>query len=302
MLLSFMLSGVLVAAWPEGSGTSWQSSRHARHALVSKAPTAHRDRCAAVLLGSNRSGFSQVWQDWFLYRNFFHDLDRPGTYVDVGTNNPLHLSNTAFFDLCLGWRGLCFEPEVQYHADIRAIRSCTLVPQCVMGRAGKYAAASGGIGTTVRERTGLSTEQFRKDGINIDRTPRGGNGLRTMTCVSLLEKLQQHQLGATVDLLSIDIEGSEADVLRCIPWAKLNIRFVLIETNKQNPRRVDQFFSAHGYANVATIPAEDGTYLDNLYWRMPRPLVFHRDAPVFARKPLSEPWGECDLRKLADDR
>ena len=46
----------------------------------------------------------------------------------------------------------------------------------------------------------------------------------------------------------IDIEGSEADVLRCIPWARLNIRFVLIETNKQNPRRVDQFFSAHGYA------------------------------------------------------
>lgn len=30
-------------------------------------------------------------------------------YVDVGAHHPLDISNTAFFDLCLGWKGLCIE-------------------------------------------------------------------------------------------------------------------------------------------------------------------------------------------------
>jgi len=38
-----------------------------------------------------------------------------GTYLDIGSNHPLQRSNTYFFDKCLGWRGVCVEPNTKYH-------------------------------------------------------------------------------------------------------------------------------------------------------------------------------------------
>jgi len=74
--------------------------------------------------------------------------------------------------------------------------------------------------------------------------------------------------GAAIDLLSIDIEGAEADVLQCMPWDVLNVRVILIETNKHQQEWVDMFFSNHGYMNVATL-LNNGSRLDNVYVEIP---------------------------------
>ena len=55
--------------------------------------------------------------------------------------------------------------------------------------------------------------------------------MQRLQCVGLTEQLAALNLqGRAIDLLSIDIEGSEADALRCVPWAELDVRVVLIET------------------------------------------------------------------------
>ena len=42
-------------------------------------------------------------------------------------------------------------------------------------------------------------------------------------------------------------------MLKCLPWKQLDVRLVLIETNKyRDLRPVDMFFSAHGYVNAST--------------------------------------------------
>ena len=51
-----------------------------------------------VLSGSKEPGFSQAWQDWFMYRNLFAGQPS-GLYVGIGTNDALAISNTAFFDV-----------------------------------------------------------------------------------------------------------------------------------------------------------------------------------------------------------
>jgi hypothetical protein len=48
-------------------------------------------------------------QDTFIWHNHLQRLGNNGTYVDVGAYHPYQLSNTAFLDICLGWRGLCIE-------------------------------------------------------------------------------------------------------------------------------------------------------------------------------------------------
>lgn len=240
------------------------------NALLHRVPEAHKRRCEGVLRGANRRGFSQAWQDWILYRNFFAGRT-DGLYVDIGTNDPLQISNSAFFDLCLGWKGVCFEPQKRYHKAIRGKRTCALVPRCVLGKAANVTVASEGGGFTVRQASGggASTAGSSSGGGG------GGGASGHMTCVGMAEALGSVALhGRSIDMLTIDIEGSEPHVLRCMPFDKLDIRLVLIETNKvRDMRAVDAFFAQHGYANVATLLQTDRSWLDNVYVRMARKLV-----------------------------
>lgn len=53
----------------------------------------------------------------------------------------------------------------------------------------------------------------------------------------------------TVDFLSLDLEGSELDVLRTIPFDKVNIKSVAVEVinGKEGPEPVKELMSKNGY-------------------------------------------------------
>jgi hypothetical protein len=75
---------------------------------------AWQSRCEQFIFGPPDQPFlAQFFQDWFLFHNFFKHLGAQyrGVYVDVGANHPTEFSNSAFFDKCLGWRGVCIEPQ-----------------------------------------------------------------------------------------------------------------------------------------------------------------------------------------------
>lgn len=76
-----------------------------------------------------------------------------------------------------------------------------------------------------------------------------------------------------MNLMSIDIEGMEFDVLRCWPWEKVDVQYILIETDKGDVRAIDSFFHNHGYANIATFlnysrRRDRHVPLDNLYQKV----------------------------------
>ena len=77
------------------SHQAWAESLQQVDELLASVPSQNRERCESVLRGLNRRGFSQAWQDWFLYRNFFAG-QRKGLYIDIGTNDPIRISNTFF--------------------------------------------------------------------------------------------------------------------------------------------------------------------------------------------------------------
>ena len=65
--------------------------------------------CVNAMSGEDK-GASQYTQDIFVWRNLFLDntiSGRRGIYVDSGANDYRQLSNTFFFDECLGWHGVC---------------------------------------------------------------------------------------------------------------------------------------------------------------------------------------------------
>ena len=91
--------------------------------------------------------FASQWgQDFFVYHNFFSEdaLAGRGMYVDVGASMPFMLSNTAFFDKCLGWRGACVEPNPRLAPLLRVARSCEVLTNCAWRETKEMKFAQGG--------------------------------------------------------------------------------------------------------------------------------------------------------------
>jgi hypothetical protein len=162
-------------------------------------PAEYRKRCENVLRSLPAPGFSQAWQDWILYRNFFANTS-DDMYVDIGTNHPIHISNTACFDLCLGWKGACFEPQMEYYAGIREKRSCQLVPRCVLGAAQNASFTSHGGYYSASTATAESGARSGSKGTDILRDPATGSD--TVSCVGIQDTLQ-----AGLECMSIGAGG-----------------------------------------------------------------------------------------------
>ncbi|CAD7960191.1 unnamed protein product [Amoebophrya sp. A120] len=213
----------------------------------------YKEFCMNIMEGKSESGFAQFWQDWMLYRNFFAGKTGKGfLYVDVGTNDAITISNTVFFDKCLGWEGVCFEPQQRYHSRIREKRGCRLVPHCVSAKDEVVATSGGDVVMTVQQ-SGSSSS--------------GSAALTAKTerrCVGLREELKRQSLeGRQIDVLSIDIESYENVVLRCIDLEALKVQAVVIETNKQNRDLVDAFFLERGFSKAFVFFGIDDLYVRN---------------------------------------
>ena len=194
--------------------TSEPAARPGRHRgqelaeLLGHVDPAFQEACRQILTGEPTS-FAQAWQDWWLYHNLFKRRHGGalkwgrGFYVELGVWNPIFATNTLFFDKCLGWRGVCIEPNSQWWPSIRANRSCTLLPNCVAAdNSTTYELIRGGpSGGTARIR------------------PSAHSSARP--CVVLGDALRRLGLGEQqIDLLSIDVEGKESEVLRCFDFEK----------------------------------------------------------------------------------
>ena len=64
----------------------------------------------------------------------------------------------------------------------------------------------------------------------------------------------------TVDFLSLDTEGGELEVLETLPWDKVDIRAISVETHHQTPHTKDRLFSllrAKGFSHLGSLALDD---------------------------------------------
>lgn len=177
--------------------------------------------------GSNDS-ISEFGQDWFALENFIRPEDgRQPVYVDIGASLPFDYSNTVMFDRCLGWRGVCVEPNPHLNFMLAAYRSCQIFPNCV-------------------EEEGPSERPF---------ADRDGNLEFYAECLSLTEILRRAGLeGERVDVMSIDVEHQELAVLKGIDFDLIDVRVFIIEVSRgARWLEVDTILLPQGYAKVAVL-------------------------------------------------
>lgn len=211
------------------------------------------DRQAMKCLNDSFSAvmFSQYFQDYYLYTRHFKYLKRPGIYVDIAANDPITISNTYFFDRCLGWGGICVEANDDYYEPIHRERSCRLVPTCVGNEEGKDVKFGklGGLGG-ILDSTYKSMDRF--EGLNNTITKR-------LKCTTMTTVLHMQNI-KTIDYLSLDVEGHELEVLKGFPFPEVKVHIMTIESSKKTLQEIDNFLSPFGYTrhNVQLNSETDG--------------------------------------------
>lgn len=189
-----------------------------------------------VRYGSGRSvdgnarWFSQDGQDTLLWEDHFQYLGRRGAYLDVATNDPVTISNTYFYDKCLGWKGICVEANKRYFEGIKQHRGCHLVPTCVSDKREKV------VFRLDRMKSGI--EATNKNNLGSE------EGATTLECITLAEVMNNTHV-MVIDYLSLDVEGHELRILKGLDWRKTKINVMTVETKSGSP--VDMYLKSIGY-------------------------------------------------------
>lgn len=212
--------------------------------------------------------------------------------MDIGANDPEVMSNSFFFEKCLGWTGLCLEPNPAFASRWgEANRTCEHLPYCAWksnmnmtfegsGHAGKIVDSSHHNNNNTAAKKGSSDWEAR--------------------CVTLESLLDTSGLDH-IDLVSIDIEGAETAVLGSFNFSKYDISVFIVETFWLNHRDIDHIFMINGYVKLAQL-AIDSVFikardLDGLLFRSPL---------WFPPRELSEYWPKNQrqyaTRRAADKR
>ncbi|MEM7403858.1 MAG: FkbM family methyltransferase [Pseudomonadota bacterium] len=203
-------------------------------------------------LGELQPFFSQAGQDWFLDRSVF-DFKSGGVFVDIGGFDGFTNSNSLFFEVFRGWRGLLIEPAPQPYRMASSFRRCNCLQMAIGAEPGTaefmhvtdgLTQMSGLVSTYdagVLKRVRMASEH-REEIIEVEIQP--------------LEALLRAAGLSRVDYVSVDVEGSELDILQSFPFTEFDVTCWSIE-NAEHRQEIPALMEARGYDLIEYLGADE---------------------------------------------
>lgn len=198
--------------------------------------------------------YSQFGQDKWLYDNIFNGKVG-GTFVEFGALDGVFHSNTYFFEKFMGWTGLCIEPNPSMYKELIQNRSCRCLNNAVFYRNGFVDFIK--IDGPVRGWSGIfqsmDTEHIRRISSNVN------DDLKSViqTEARTLESILANENIYSIDYMSIDVEGAEADILLSFPFDMFNIGVISVEVSYGDI--ITSILGKRGYTRIARL-GEDNIY------------------------------------------
>jgi len=168
--------------------------------------------------------YGQQGEDLDVFVDFFRESPvEKGVFVEVGAGNGVEFSNTHFFEKSLGWRGVLVEPNPAFTQLLKEVRPGSYVAPCVAGSTDSVA--------TFAIHEDKWAQSHRTD-VNSDILQRklSENSQTTEITVPVrrLGDILHEANISYVDFLSVDVEGSEIEVLEGMDWS-IPIHVVVVE-------------------------------------------------------------------------
>jgi len=198
---------------------------------------------APVTIKESQESFAQVGQDSIV----LDLLGSNGYFIDLAANDALDLTNTLALER-KGWTGLCVEPNSVYWYGL-SHRKCTVVGALVSGTKPepvkvKFRGVFGGVVGKLDNRLANRKNEPKAPALTRYTAP-------------IREVLQKFEVPRTIDYLSLDVEGSEFEIMKDFPFDTYTIRVLTVERpNKE----LKALLESKGYLYLAEL-ATWGEYL-----------------------------------------
>jgi FkbM family methyltransferase len=186
-----------------------------------------------------------------IYKKYFGYVD-DGFFVDVGAYNGFDHSNTY----CLasaGWKGICYEPIPEFYNACVNIFSgnpkIKVIQTCVGDREGEVKMTVAGTLSTYSE--WHTKTQYWKGDYQWKH--------EYMSPITTLDKsLKDNNVTPNFEVLSVDVEGSETDVLKFFDIKYWRPKMAIIEAQEFHPAEelrnqapfINKYFEDAGYEKI----------------------------------------------------
>ncbi len=174
--------------------------------------------CNPKIVGS----YSQYGEDLLI--DGLINCKRKGVYLDIGANDPFVLSNTLrFYER--GWSGVNIEPNTEIFEKLRKFRprdiNLNIGVGLQRGQRMFYIMSSNTLSTFKKRAALINAEVHNERVISTKKVQ-----------VCALRDIFETYIGdKRVDFMSLDVEGSELEILMCNNWLKYRPYLLIIETN-----------------------------------------------------------------------
>lgn len=180
--------------------------------------------------------YGQHGEDFVLWEVFKGKTD--GFFIEVGALDGVRFSNTYVFEKA-GWNGMCVEPHPDYAPHVRRQRKCMVVEAAVdevEGRLWFHANKCGSLSTLDPS----MEEEFKGYGPYF-------TGFEPFTIDTFrLDTLVKKHMIPTIDILSIDVEGTDYRALKSLNLKLRRPRAIVIEVARDE-RAIHDYLTGRGY-------------------------------------------------------
>ena len=185
---------------------------------------------------------------------------RDGFYIEIGANDGIQQSNSKYFEVFKGWRGVLIEPFVPNYELLRKKRSrkniffnCACVPfgykslevELIYSDLMTTSLSLENDLESIEKHIEISQEYLRNGYVHQFSAP-----ARTMNELLILCQAPQF-----IDFLSLDVEGAEIGVLQGIDHEQFRFKYILLECRDLN--KMKEYLLLVGYELIEKISEHD---------------------------------------------
>lgn len=165
--------------------------------------------------------YGQCGEDDYIYNTYFKNK-RNGIFLELGALDGVTYSNTKFFEDTLGWSGVLIEPLPQQYERCRLTRPRSLVYNCIVSTSpDPLEFYVNGAVSSVKDHT--SPHHFAGWHKPVEAK------LCTIPSRRLDDILHEASI-PRIDFWSLDVEGSEYEVLKTMDW-DIPVHVLCMEVN-----------------------------------------------------------------------
>lgn len=167
----------------------------------------------------------------------------PGTYVDIGSWDPMNASNTYFFYL-RNWKGICIDPNPALKLLYEKYRPTDIFINAGIGM------STDPLSYYTFEESSINT--FSLDFIKKNNLESKIISTLSIPVLSLKDVLDQHiSDNERLDFFDVDVEGFDLEVLQTNDWNKYRPKVIVVESDLDLRADIDseivQYLSSQDY-------------------------------------------------------